>query len=80
MNESKIEELSPRGEDIRSELPLVYPIVSGPWQELAEPGESVPSTQKAIAWVLEHKAVNSVLVAFASVTELEQGVGVVEYA
>lgn len=79
-NESKIEELSPRGEDIRSELPLVYPIVSGPWKKLAEPGEGIPSTQKAIAWVLEHKAVNSVLVAFASVTELEQGVGVVEYA
>ena len=44
VDESKVEELSPRGEGIRGELPLVYPIVSGPWHELAEPGELVPRT------------------------------------
>ena len=74
----KVIELSPRGEGIREELPLVYPIVSGPWHELAEPGEVVPSTERAISWVLENRAVSSVLVAFASVAELEQGVGVRE--
>lgn len=79
-DESKVEELSPRGEGIRFELPLVYPIVSGPWNELAEPGETMPATERAISWVLENAAVSSVLVAFASVSELEQGVGVKQLA
>ena len=77
-DESRVIELSPRGEGIREELPLVYPIVSGPWHELAEPGEVVPPTERAISWVLDNRAVSSVLVAFASVAELEQGVGVRE--
>ena len=77
-DESVVAELSPRGEGIRGELPLVYPIVSGPWHELAEPGETVPSTERAISWVLDNPAVTSVLVAFASVAELEQGVGIEE--
>ena len=76
--ESKVVELSPRGESIRSELPLVYPIVSGPWRELAEPGEVVPRTERAVSWVLENKGVNTILVAFASVEELEEAVGVRE--
>jgi aryl-alcohol dehydrogenase-like predicted oxidoreductase len=78
VDESKVEELSPKGEGIRSELPLVYPIVSGPWHELAEPGEVVPRTERAVSWVLENKGVNSILVAFASVEELEEAVGVRE--
>ena len=76
--ESKVVELSPRGEGIRSELPLVYPIVSGPWSELAEPGEIVLRTERAVSWVLENKGVNTILIAFASVEELEEAVGVRE--
>jgi aryl-alcohol dehydrogenase-like predicted oxidoreductase len=78
VDKSIVEELSPKGEGIRSELPLVYPIVSGPWHELADPGEVVPRTERAISWVLENQGVNSILVAFASVAELEEGVGVKE--
>ena len=76
--ERKVVELSPRGEAIRSELPLVQPIVSGPWSELAEPGEVVPRTNRAIDWVLATEGVHSTLVAFASVEELEEGLGVLE--
>lgn len=76
VEQSKVEELSPRGEEIRGELPLVYPIVSGPWHELAEAGEVVPRTERALHWVLENQGVNSMLVAFASVAELEEGLGV----
>ena len=78
VSQSKVVELSPRGEAIRKELPLVYPIVSGPWHKLADPGEAVPRTERAISWVLENQGVNSILVAFASVAELEEGVGVKE--
>jgi aryl-alcohol dehydrogenase-like predicted oxidoreductase len=78
VDKSIVEQLSPRGEGIRSELSLVYPIVSGPWHELADPGEVVPRTERAISWVLENQGVNSILVAFASVAELEEGVGVKE--
>ena len=67
--------LSPKGEDMRSEMPLVYPIVNGPWHELCEPGEEVPPTHRAIGWVQDNDAVTSVLVAFASIAELEEGVG-----
>ena len=80
VDEAKVEELSPRGEGIRGELPLVYPIVSGPWNELAEPGEQVPRTERAIRWVLATAGVHSALVAFASVEELEKGLGVMEGA
>ncbi|HIG17089.1 MAG TPA: hypothetical protein EYQ31_07245 [Candidatus Handelsmanbacteria bacterium] len=61
---------------MRSNLPLVYPIVNGPWQELCEPGEKIPPTNRAINWVQQNPAVTTVLVAFASVAELEEGVGV----
>ncbi|HJP29274.1 MAG: aldo/keto reductase [Candidatus Latescibacteria bacterium] len=67
--------LAPLGEDLRDNLSLVYPTVNGPWQELCEPGEEVPPTHRAINWVQENPAVTSVLVAFASVAELEEGVG-----
>ena len=67
--------LSPKGEDMRSNMPLVYPIVNGPWHELCEPGEEVPPTHRAIGWVQDNDAVTSVLVAFASIAELEEGVG-----
>lgn len=78
VGQSKVEELSPRGEGIRGELSLVYPIVSGPWHELAEPGEEVPRTARALSWVLANKGVHCILVAFASVEELEEGIGVKE--
>ena len=78
VDESKVEELSPRGEGIRRELPLVYPVVSGPWHELAEPGEPVPRTERAIQWVLATEGVHCTLVAFASVEELEEALGVME--
>ena len=64
--------LSPRGEGIRSELGLIYPIVAGPWHELSEPGETITPTSRALSWVLKNKAVSSVLVAVASVNELEE--------
>ncbi len=67
--------LAPRGEPTRADLDLIYPIVNGPWQELCEPGEVVPPTNRAIHWVQENPAVTCVLVAFASVAELEEGVG-----
>ena len=67
--------LAPLGEKIRGNLGLVYPIVNGPWQELCAPGETVPPTRRAIGWVQANPAVSSVLVAFASVAELEEGVG-----
>ena len=69
-------ELAPKGEGLRPELPLIYPIVKGPWQELCEPGEAVPRTNKAIDWVLATEGVHTALVAFASVEELEEGLGV----
>jgi aryl-alcohol dehydrogenase-like predicted oxidoreductase len=68
--------LARRGEPIRNDLGLVHPIVNGPWRELCEPGESVPPTNRAIGWVQQNPAVSCVLVAFASVAEVEEGVGV----
>lgn len=67
--------LAPRGEPARADLDLIYPIVNGPWHELCEPGEVTPPTNRAIRWVQQHPAVTCVLVAFASVAELEEGVG-----
>jgi len=71
----KVVQLSPKGEGIRQELELVYPIASGPWCELAEPGEETPRPERAVAWVLQNEKVSSVLVAFASVAELEEVAG-----
>ena len=69
-------QLSPRGEAMRSDLELVYPIVAGPWHKLAQPGELVPRTERAIQWVLVNRGVSSVLVAVASVEELEEALGI----
>jgi aryl-alcohol dehydrogenase-like predicted oxidoreductase len=71
-----IVKLSPRGEGIRSDLELAHPIMAGPWRELADPGEDIPRTARALRWVLENKGVNSVLVAVASVKELEETLGI----
>ena len=68
-------ELSGRKDGLRGALDVIYPIVSGAWQELAEPGEVVPHTQRAIQWVLKNPGVSSVLVAVANVGELEEAVG-----
>lgn len=64
--------LAPKGERLRPHLDLIGAIVSGPWQELCRPGESVPAPSRAVGWVLQNAAVSSVLVAFASVAELEE--------
>lgn len=73
--EETVVELSPEGDHIRSYLDLIYPIVSGPWQELARQGEAYPPPGRSVSWVLEHPAVHSALVAFASVAELEDTIG-----
>jgi len=72
--------LSPEGEHIRSYVDLIHPIVSGPWRELCRPGEAFPPPGRAVSWVLENGAVSSVLVAFASVAELEETLGGMEAA
>lgn len=77
-DEEKVVRLAPLGESIRRDLELVYPIVSGPWGELARPGEDVPLTSRAIEWVQRNVGVSSVLVAVASVEELEEATGVAE--
>ena len=78
--EADIVKMSPRGEGIRVDMALLKPIVMGPWSELAEPGEVAPRTESAINWILDNDAVSSVLVAFANVEELEEGVGVKQLA
>jgi len=70
--EEGVEQLSPKGEGIRGDMELIYPITSGPWQELAEPGEERVRPERAVEWVLENRKVDSVLVAFANVAELEE--------
>ena len=62
-------------EHVKRYLELIYPIVSGPWYELAEPDETIPRTERAIRWVLKNSGVNSILVAVANVAELEVAVG-----
>jgi len=69
--EETVVELAARKDGVRGGLEVIYPIVSGPWQELTEPGESVPRTERAIQWVLKNPGVSSVLVAVANVGELE---------
>ena len=71
-------DLNPWGEAFLPQLPLARPIIAGPWHELAEPGESIPPTERAISWVLNNPAVTSVMVAFASVAEVEEGLGIKE--
>ena len=71
-----IVKLSVRGEGIRNDLDLAYPIMAGPWHELADFGEDIPRTERAVQWVLENRGVSSVLVAFASVAEVEEALGI----
>ena len=67
--------MAPRGEPMRNDIGLVLPIVAGPWMELARSGEEAPPTSRAIEWVQKNQGVSSVLVAVASVDELEEAVG-----
>ncbi|MBI2190513.1 MAG: aldo/keto reductase [Planctomycetes bacterium] len=67
--------LSPHGENLRPHLDLVYPLSTGPWKELARPGERVPPTHRAVQWVLRNPGVHCVLVAVASVAELREALG-----
>ena len=75
--EETIVKLAPAGEKIRPDMELIYPTVKGPWQELAEPGEDIPPTGQAVSWVLNNPQVTSILVAFASVAELEETLGAI---
>ncbi|HIE30596.1 TPA: hypothetical protein EYP66_25335 [Candidatus Poribacteria bacterium] len=59
---------------VKRYLDLIYPIVSGPWHELAKPGETIPRAEQAIQWVLKNPGVSSILVAIANVAELEAAV------
>ena len=70
--EESIVKLAPAGEKIRHDVGLIYPTVRGPWHELAESGEGIPRTGRAVSWVLSNPHVSSILVAFASVAELEE--------
>ena len=69
--EETLVKLSPLGESMRSELPLVYSFTAGPWQELVESEKKISPTGKALSWVLENQGVSSALVGVASVKELE---------
>ena len=69
--EETLVKLSPLGESMRSELPLVYSFTAGPWQELVESEKKISLTGKALSWVLENQGVSSTLVGIASVKELE---------
>ena len=69
--EETLVKLSPLGESMRSELPLVYSFTAGPWQELVESEKKISPTGKALSWVLENQGVSSTLVGVASVKELE---------
>ena len=69
--EETLVELSPLGESMRGELPLVYSFTAGPWGELVESDKKISPTGKALSWVLENEGVCTALVAVASVAELE---------
>ena len=75
-SQETIVKLSARGEAMRNDLELAYPIIAGPWHELAAPGEDIPRTERAVQWVLKNRGISSVLVAFASVAEVEEALGV----
>ena len=70
-----LEQYAPIREKIRSNVDLIYPVSVGPWHELAEPGEEHPRTSAAVQWVLRNQAVTSVLVAVASMDELNEVLG-----
>ena len=73
--EEEAVQLSAHGEGLRQDLGLVYPFVAGPWHELAGGIGKPLSTNRAIGWVLENSGVSSVLVAVASVEELDEALG-----
>ena len=75
-SQETIVKLSARGEAMRNDLELAYPIIAGPWHELAAPGEDIPRTERAVQWVLKNGGVSSILVAFASAAEVEEALGV----
>ena len=70
-----LEQYAPKREKIRNNLDLIHPVSVGPWHELAEPGEEQPRTSAAVRWVLRNQGVTSVLVAVASVDELDEVLG-----
>ena len=69
--EETLTKLSPLGESMRSELSLVYSFTAGPWRELVGSEKKISPTGRALSWVLENQGVSSVLVAVASVAELD---------
>ena len=68
-------QMSAHGEGLRQHLGLIYPFVAGPWHELSGGIGQPLSTNRAIGWVLENPGVSSVLVAVASVEELDEALG-----
>ena len=70
-DQETIMRLSPLGERMRHEIDLVHSFTAGPWLELADSGETVARTGKAVAWVLQNRHVSSTYVAVASVAELD---------
>lgn len=70
-----LEQYTPIREKIRNNVDLIHPVSVGPWHELAEPGEERPRTSAAVQWVLRNQGVTSVLVAVASVDELDEVLG-----
>lgn len=73
--EDEAVKLSAQGEGLRPHLSLVYPFVAGPWHELAGGSGRPLTTNRAISWVLQNPGVSSVLVAVASVDELDEALG-----
>ena len=70
-DQETIIQLSPMGESMRHEIDLVHSFTAGPWRDLAEPGETIARTGKALAWVLKNQNVSCSYVAVASVDELD---------
>lgn len=67
---------APNAKKISRDTDFIYDLCVGPWHELAEPGESRPRTSSAIGWVLENPGVSGILVAVASVDELNEALGI----
>ena len=63
---------APNERKIRKDTDFIYDLCGGPWHELAEPGESRPRTSAAMRWILENPGVSGILLAVASVEEMDE--------
>lgn len=71
-NEDTILDLAANKQKMVNHKKFVFPINAGPWHELADAPGKRPRTSAAVQWVLQNQGVSSVLVAVASVEELEE--------